>query len=460
VTDVGARPGGVRAAASGSAKSARQGVVPSRLAAVSFPRRSRTTTAATAFCIAVALAAGCGRDSINGPAGPGHSEGRWDLELAGALEDGHFGASLSIGPDADGDGLSDLLVGAPGVASVSGPAVRGRVFLFAGNRGSELREWEGASLTDGFGRCVALGPDVNGDGFADVAVGATSATDSGTVYLYSGLSGSRLRRWTTEDRGSLGGACMFGADADGDRFADLAVADYEVSYDPSDGEAVLSRRGKVRVYSSATGQVLWLLKSPRRDTAAFGGVLSFGSSEWSDGQLLVGLVGGQNNTMDVSLLSTDTGETLQEWSRDVSVSANARLGPDATGDGVADVVAAIDGNVELWSGVTGAVEATWDLGESQQVQIAYGPDATGDGLGDFVVAYRGVDNPQTTTVALFDSSAESAVGRWSLPSPRALVVELGPDMDGDGLGDFVVADDDYERQAGRVWVFLSGTATP
>jgi len=416
---------------------------------------STRSTAVAALCCAAALAVGCGA-GVDAPAG--HSVGRWDLTLVGEIERGHFGASLSIGPDVDGDGLGDLLVGAPGRSPPGPSLVSGRTYLFSGKTGQELRRWTGAGSADYFGACVSLGPDTNGDGAADVVIGATNVTDSGTTYLYSGASGTLLHEWTTEDRGRLGAPCALGPDVDGDGRGDVAVADLSVLYDPIGTEGILHRRGKVRVYSGGSGQVLWQFKSPRQDTASFGSVMSMGwpSAGTNDGKILVGLRGGLNSRMDVSLISTLTGVSLQEWSRDFAVFADARLGPDATGDGVADVVAVVDSEVELWSGATGEVAAAWSSTGAEIIAAVLGPDATGDGIGDVVVSHRDPES-RRTNVVLYDGHTTLVVGRWELPSARATALAFGGDIDGDGLGDFAIADDETDRQTGRVWVFLSAT---
>jgi hypothetical protein len=96
------------------------------------------------------------------------------------------GASLSLG-DLDGDGLAEVMVGAPGVGDGAG-AVYGLVGspgLF-GPIAPDDRDFALTGVTpgDGAGAPVRAVGDIDGDGRTDVAVGAPSASDeAGVVYV-------------------------------------------------------------------------------------------------------------------------------------------------------------------------------------------------------------------------------------------------------------------------------------
>ncbi len=105
-----------------------------------------------------------------------------------------FGSSVSAAGDVDGDEYNDLIVGAPSHSSVADHA--GRAYVFSGLDGARLYTWDGEGENDLFGSAVAAAGDVNGDGFADVLVGAplhsSRYRNAGRVYLYSGEDGSLL----------------------------------------------------------------------------------------------------------------------------------------------------------------------------------------------------------------------------------------------------------------------------
>jgi hypothetical protein len=96
-----------------------------------------------------------------------------------------FGCALGGGDDVTGDGLADVVVGAPGAY-----AGEGRAYLYAGSSAG-LDPTPRAVLSGAggnFGRAVATLRDVNGDGHADVVVGAPAVppADLGRVYTFFG----------------------------------------------------------------------------------------------------------------------------------------------------------------------------------------------------------------------------------------------------------------------------------
>lgn len=106
--------------------------------------------------------------------GPG-ADGVADLVLTGAVAGDEFGKTVSLG-DVNGDGVADVLVAAP-LHDAGGPANddRGRVYVFFGGAGIDaVADWTltGEAADDQFGRGLAGGGDVNGDGMDDLVVGA------------------------------------------------------------------------------------------------------------------------------------------------------------------------------------------------------------------------------------------------------------------------------------------------
>jgi hypothetical protein len=149
----------------------------------------------------------------------------------GANEAGdQFGSAFAFG-DFDGDGLTDLAVGAPGEAPGSDPA-SGVVFLFRGTSGSLIpdRYIDQATLGaneagDRFGAALAAG-DFNGDGFDDLVVGAPgeapgSDPRSGGAFLFLGSPNGLRPHLFIDQRG-------LGSNEAGDRFGEsLCVGDFD-----------------------------------------------------------------------------------------------------------------------------------------------------------------------------------------------------------------------------------------
>lgn len=103
-----------------------------------------------------------------------------------------FGWSLLNVGDRNDDGVDDLLVGAPASMTFLDEKLdrHGRIYLVSGADGAPLRAYRGQELNDQFGASLALLGDVDGDGISDVAVGAprnvAGQTAAGYVLVISG----------------------------------------------------------------------------------------------------------------------------------------------------------------------------------------------------------------------------------------------------------------------------------
>ncbi len=102
--------------------------------------------------------------------------------------------------DVNGDGFSDVIVGAPDYRV--GQVVVGAALVYHGSAaGLDLSlawGWGGTSDNAGFGTSVGTAGDVNGDGFSDVIIGAPDHTNSqfeeGAAFVYYGSGGASLDR--------------------------------------------------------------------------------------------------------------------------------------------------------------------------------------------------------------------------------------------------------------------------
>ncbi|MEW6744268.1 MAG: protein kinase [Planctomycetota bacterium] len=112
--------------------------------------------------------------------------------------------------------------------------------------------WEGLGPGDRFGTVAGMG-DLNGDGIEDIAVGADqNNVGPGYVIVYSGADpGQAIHTWHGENGDDRFGnyvACI--GDVDDDGVNDIAVSAHNYDGGTSD-------RGKIYVYSGASGALLW-----------------------------------------------------------------------------------------------------------------------------------------------------------------------------------------------------------
>ena len=104
----------------------------------------------------------------------------------GEGEHNYFGYSVNTAGDTNGDGYDDVIVGACHYNNSTG-----RVYVYPGNANglgsTPILSVTGEGPASSFGRSVAMAGDVNGEGQSDVVIGACGYDDyTGRVYIYFG----------------------------------------------------------------------------------------------------------------------------------------------------------------------------------------------------------------------------------------------------------------------------------
>jgi hypothetical protein len=117
---------------------------------------------------------------------------------------------LSVPGDVDGDGFPDVYA-SDWQNAAKGPAT-GRVYVHSGKDGHALLTLTGEGPGEGFGTSPSVAGDVDGDGHADLIVGAWqysgAAMGGGRAYLHSGKNGRLIKTFTCRIPGDA-----FGFDA-------------------------------------------------------------------------------------------------------------------------------------------------------------------------------------------------------------------------------------------------------
>lgn len=191
----------------------------------------------------------------------------WLVE--GEQEDGQFGYAVSPAGDINADGYADVLVGAR--MYQMGEMEEGCVFVYHGsNSGLPLtptRILEGNQKYARFGTSLAAAGDVNGDGFSDIAIGAptydnpSGAVDEGALFVYYGSTNGLVtfNRWISisGQTNSLYGVSVASAgDLDGDGFSDVLVGAPRYTADqPVEGAAFIFRGSASGMHSPHTWQI-------------------------------------------------------------------------------------------------------------------------------------------------------------------------------------------------------------
>ena len=161
----------------------------------------------------------------------------------------HSGGSVSSAGDVNGDGFDDLLIGAWG-ASPGGNDGAGESYVVFGNTspgpevnlaslGSNGMTIRGIDAGDSSGRSVSSAGDVNGDGFDDLLIGASTAnpgiSGAGDSYVVFGSAspGSAVNLASLGNngittKGIAGRSVSSAGDVNGDGFDDLLIGAKDV----------------------------------------------------------------------------------------------------------------------------------------------------------------------------------------------------------------------------------------
>lgn len=306
---------------------------------------------------------------------------------------GAFGNAVGDAGDTNVDGINDIVVGCPG--STTSGTNPGNAYVFSGADGSLLLTITGEAAQDGFGSGVGGAGDVNGDGRADILVGASSndfsGADSGRAYIFSGLDGSLIRPLNAEAAGDKLGAGAAGTgDVNGDNVGDQIL-----------GAPGAGSFGKAYVYSGADGSLLFATNADAGG-AQYGVFFVAGVGDVNkDGRrdVYVGDYAANGGRGKAYVYSGVDGSLIRSFSGTAGAGLGCGRGAgDVNYDGYADLLighytnsqgASAAGRVVLYSGFDGSALRTitsTTAGENLGFDAVGVGDTNGDGLVDLLLS--------------------------------------------------------------------------
>lgn len=172
----------------------------------------------------------CGRVWVWWGALPGSFAASNALRVNGLAEAEFLGYALAPAGDVDGDGRDDAVVGAPS----NGDSQAGRAYLIRGNGSDNITFGDDVMISGGVndftGNAVAGAGDTNGDGLADLLIGAYYGGERGIVYVTLGpgagetdLAAADATLIGADPDYDAGNAVAGAGDTNGDGYDDVVV---------------------------------------------------------------------------------------------------------------------------------------------------------------------------------------------------------------------------------------------
>lgn len=365
----------------------------------------------------------------------------------------NFGRAMANLGDVDGDGVEDLAVGAHRDSTAPFLQWPGAVFVYSGQSGALLYTVFGDSIDHELGYSVDAVDDLDGDGVRELVAGHSGADFSDPrVGIYSGSDGSPLMviRGTNS---SFGTAVSGLGDLSGDGFGEIAIGDFKSS-------VTATQSGSVWIYSGSDGSLLREHHESTGDSGAqLGRALANAGDVDGDGldDLVVGAPGWTSGNMlgKAVVLSGADGTTLHEFFPGSGLESMGRAvagGGDLDGDGHADILVGSPfsnvqgqnyrGRARIYSGKTGAVLFQRDALADELLLgsgLAFLGDVSGDGLDDFGIgapheSYDISVSPDPGRAYVFDLEVGRPFCGPVLPNSTGLPGRLG------GQGSRVISD--------------------
>jgi len=348
-----------------------------------------------------------------------------------------FQRDLAFVGDIDGDGYEDF---ATGQTVTNAP---GRVEVRSGRTTQVIWQASPGTTADDFGRSIAAYPDFDGDGVDDLLVGAPgTASNTGQVYVISGLTGAVLFTVPgTVFNGRFGWQVLVD-DLDQDGIPDALVSAPGRVANVAIGTPAIP--GRVEVIQTGTLAYMTTLIEPAGGVSGnFPSYMAVVGDVNGDGLREVGATRPFNNQVEVMSpggFSIATLPAAAIFGTGVTVGG----GRDLDNDGVPDIAVQQFGTLTTWSGasiggVPAIIYATPVLNSPfTNCEVELVDDLDYDGVDDLALNLCiGLGAPRLLIASGADGSPIFSGG--GLVSGGGAALATGRDIDGDGTDDVVVA---------------------
>ncbi len=341
------------------------------------------------------------------------------LNFANSVGGSQFGYSIDDAGDVNRDGVNDVIVGAPLTNGF------GAAYVYSGKSGALIFTKIGDRVGGQFGSRVASAGDIDADGYADFMIGAEQYPDpvlaSGRVFIYSGKTGNQIRQIAAQSNAEgFGSGLETIGDIDGDRIGDLVIGAFQSG---------ASRGGRAYVFSSVTGARLLTLESPT-GAVEFGQAFASDAGDFNgDGKedIFVGDYAANGGNGRAVVYSGIDGAILFRVEGSTGAGVGTGRGVhDLNGDGFGDLVIGHwthnepgrpqAGKVVIYAGPDGRVLQTINntiAGENFGFDAGTVGDTNDDGLNDIVVGAASGNR-----VAIVAGQSEAAGRAVQTPGPR------------------------------------------
>ena len=262
------------------------------------------------------------------------------LRLNGGGPSDRVGEAVALAGDVDGDGTSDIIIGAE-FANSFGHMRNGMVLVYSGANGALLHQFHGNADFQKFGTSVASAGDINADGYDDIIVGSPEASPpglnvAGQIDIFSGFDGSNLLHIDgTVDSGFFGRSVASCGDIDGDTTPDFIV-----------GESGFNNEaGRAHVYSGLSGTTIHVIDGVVGDLCGFstsgaGDVDGDGTLDFAIGSPYASVAGFNENGSAI-IYSGASGNALLQFEgndHDISFGYSVSGGFDVNDDNIPDLI--------------------------------------------------------------------------------------------------------------------------